>query len=245
MKDKNTTTKKTVKSDDIDSYKNLNSLHGSTDNNYDIGNNIINEENKKIYGNNSNLYSKDYVPNQTNMNNDTKYEKRESSNTNISIDSSSDSFNNYVEGKSDMSTTKNENKKYSNTGRTTGSYNNDLSNTSRTHTYDKSDIDNTLRNENRGYSNTGRVTSSYTNNLTNSSKDYTPSRNDVDNATNYENKRFSNTGRTINSYTDNVASSSDNTPMDSVLRDSINNSTQKQTDKKTNKWVYSSSENLY
>ena len=101
-----------------------------------MGNNIINEENKKIYGNNSNLYSKEYVPNKTDVNNSpienrgysntgrttgsystefsnsskdytrrtgdldntNKYGKKESSNTNISIDSSSDSFNKYVKG---------------------------------------------------------------------------------------------------------------------------------------------------
>lgn len=135
MKDKNTTTKKST-NDNINSYKNLNNLHGSTDNNYDMGNNIINEENKKIYGNNSNLYSKEYVPNKTDVNNSpienrgysntgrttdsystefsnsskdytsrtgdldntNKYGKKESSNTNISIDSSSDSFNKYVKG---------------------------------------------------------------------------------------------------------------------------------------------------
>lgn len=76
MNNKNPTKKKAIDSENIDTYKNLNNLHGSTDNNYDVGNQIINEENKRLYGNNSNLYSKDYVPSKNEIDNATGYENK-------------------------------------------------------------------------------------------------------------------------------------------------------------------------
>lgn len=43
-------------------YEDMKNLVPSTDNKFDVGNPILTEENKHLYGNNSNLYSKEYFP---------------------------------------------------------------------------------------------------------------------------------------------------------------------------------------
>lgn len=94
MNDKNPTKKKRLDSENIDTYKNVNNLNGSTDNNYDVDNQIINEENKQLYGNNSNLYSKEYVPSKNDVDNITGYENKKF-NTNETTTSYNNNLNNY------------------------------------------------------------------------------------------------------------------------------------------------------
>lgn len=48
--------------ENVDPYSDINNLVPSTDNKFDVGNPLLTEENKHLYGNNSNLYSKEYFP---------------------------------------------------------------------------------------------------------------------------------------------------------------------------------------
>lgn len=97
MNNKNPTKKKTIDSDNIDSYRNLNNLNGSTNNNYDVGNTIINEDTKKTYGNNSNLYSKDYVPSKNEIDNMTEYENKKFSHNQSNTPQNSGSLKNDID----------------------------------------------------------------------------------------------------------------------------------------------------
>lgn len=55
-------TKQDKTKENINPYSDINNLVPSTDNKFDIGNPLLTEENKHLYGNNSNLLSKEYFP---------------------------------------------------------------------------------------------------------------------------------------------------------------------------------------